>query len=186
MEDVKGGTRINWVVSRASRPSRILRPPSARIASRCSSQASPKTRRLRQASPAPALPRCKSDRCNNRSPYSATVNTPRQSPSWCSGLPFYPSHQSSRKPVNRPGGRRARILGGNDVWILVATESSRISDLSSSPSALEKIFLPPNILASLLVRWFRLDSTHRPQTAQSAGIPVAGPTRTAISREVTV
>ena len=43
------------------------------------------------------------------------MNTPRQSPSWCSGQPFYPSHQSGRKPVNRPGGRRARIFSGKNI-----------------------------------------------------------------------
>jgi hypothetical protein len=65
--------------------------------------------------------------------------------------------QKSRSIIEKlgvkEGGRRARILfgkniGGSAVWPLVATVSFWISDLPSSPSALEKIFLPPNILAN--------------------------------------
>ena len=59
--------------------------------------------------------------------------------------------------MERSEARRGRSKGkkifwqeywGPDVGTLVATVSSWTSHLSSSPSALEKIFLPPNILAN--------------------------------------
>jgi hypothetical protein len=81
----------------------------------------------------------------------------KHSESVCKRSSIYCRRCSNNKDWGlKAGGRRARIffgknIGGDDVELLVATVSFWISDLPSSPSAIEKIFLPPNILATPLV-----------------------------------